>query len=68
MKDIIRESVLHLMRGEIFDIDEKKIIAFGGAISRDIQDGILNLDEGEKICIIKICLINNILMNNIMKK
>ena len=45
----IRDSVLHLMRGEIFDIDNKKIFAFGGARSYDIQDGILNLDEEEKI-------------------
>ena len=45
----IRDSVLHLMRGEIFEIDNKKIFAFGGASSHDIQDGILNLDEEEKI-------------------
>ena len=45
----IRDSVLHLMRGEIFDIDNKKIFVFGGARSHDIQDGILNLDEEEKI-------------------
>lgn len=45
----IRDSVLHLMRGEIFDIDNKKIFAFGGAKSHDIQNGILNLDEEEKI-------------------
>lgn len=45
----IRDSVLHLMRGEIFDIDNKKIFAFGGAKSHDIQDGILNIDEEEKI-------------------
>ena len=45
----IRDSVLHLMRGEIFDIDNKKFFTFGGAKSHDIQDGILNLDEEEKI-------------------
>ena len=45
----IRDSVLHLMRGEIFEIDGKKIFAFGGAKSHDIQDGILDLDEEEKI-------------------
>lgn len=45
----IRDSVLHLMRGEIFDIDNKKIFAFGGAKSHDIQDGILNMNEEEKI-------------------
>lgn len=45
----IRDSVIHLMRGEIFDIDNKKFFTFGGAKSHDIQDGILNLDEEEKI-------------------
>ena len=45
----IRNSVLHLMRGEIFNINNKKIFTFGGAKSHDIQDGILNLDEEEKI-------------------
>ena len=37
------------MRGEIFDIDNKKYFTFGGAKSHDIQEGILNLDEEEKI-------------------
>ena len=45
----IRDSVLHLTRGEVFDIDNKKFFVFGGARSHDIQDGILNLDEEEKI-------------------
>ena len=45
----IRDSVLHLMRGEIFDIDNKKLFTFGGARSHDIHEGILNLDEEEKI-------------------
>ena len=45
----VRESVLHLMRGEVFNIFGKKFFAFGGANSHDIQDGILNLAEEEKI-------------------
>ena len=45
----IRDSVLHLMRGEIFTIDNKKFFAFGGAKSHDIQDGIVNIDEEERI-------------------
>ena len=45
----IRPNVLHLMRGEIFDIDGKKIFAFGGASSHDIKDGILEMSEEEKI-------------------
>ena len=45
----IRDSVIHLMRGEVFNIGGKKIFTFGGASSHDIKDGILNLDEQEKI-------------------
>lgn len=33
----IRPSVIHLMRGEIYDIDGAKCFAFGGAPSHDIQ-------------------------------
>ena len=40
---------MHLMRGEIFNIDNNKIFAFGGSKSYDIQDGVLNLDEEERI-------------------
>ena len=45
----IRDSVIHLMRGEIYDIDNNKFFTFGGARSHDIRDGILNIDEYEKI-------------------
>ena len=41
----IRDSVIHLMRGQIFEIDGKRIFAFGGASSHDIQGGILNPDD-----------------------
>lgn len=33
----IREHVIHLMRGEVFDISDKKIFTFGGARSHDIN-------------------------------
>lgn len=36
----IREHVLHLMRGFVFDIDGKKCFVMGGAPSHDITDGI----------------------------
>lgn len=45
----IGDFVIHLIRGEIFDLDNKKFFTFGGAKSHDIQDGILNLDQEEKI-------------------
>lgn len=38
----IRPSVIHLMRGNLYDIDGKKLFAMGGAASHDIQDGILD--------------------------
>lgn len=38
----IRPHVLHLIRGEIFNIDGYKVFAMGGAKSHDIQDGVLN--------------------------
>jgi hypothetical protein len=38
-----------LICGKIFDTDDKKIFSFGGAKLHDIQDGILNLDEEERI-------------------
>ena len=37
----IRPNVIHLMRGQIFTIDSKKIFTFGGGKSHDIKDGIL---------------------------
>jgi hypothetical protein len=38
----IRPSVFHLMRGEVYTIEDKKFFAFGGAASHDIRDGILD--------------------------
>lgn len=43
----LRPSVLHLMRGQIFEIEGKKIFSFGGASSHDIQGGILEPDDPE---------------------
>ncbi|MBQ9871439.1 MAG: metallophosphoesterase [Eubacterium sp.] len=37
----IRSSVIHLMRGQIFDVEGLKLFTFGGASSHDIKDGIL---------------------------
>lgn len=41
----IRPHVLHLMRGEVFTIENKKFFCFGGASSHDIQNGILDYDD-----------------------
>lgn len=40
----IRPSVIHLMRGQLFEIDGKRIFTMGGASSHDISDGILDPD------------------------
>lgn len=47
--NVIRTSVLHLKRGEIFELEGKTFFAFGGARSHDIKDGILEPEEKEKI-------------------
>ena len=44
----LRPSVIHLMRGEIFEIDNRKIFAFGGASSHDIKDGILDVEKDKE--------------------
>lgn len=41
----IRDSVFHLMRGQVFDICGKKIFTFGGARSHDIDGGILEPED-----------------------
>ena len=41
----IRPSIIHLMRGQVFTIDDCKIFAFGGAQSHDIDGGVLDLDD-----------------------
>lgn len=41
----ISDNVYHLMRGEIYDIDGKKIFALGGASCHDIKDGILSREN-----------------------
>lgn len=42
---VIRPSVLHLMRGEVFKLQNKTFFAFGGASSHDISDGIIEYSD-----------------------
>lgn len=42
---IIRKNILHLMRGQIFDIEGIRFFTFGGARSQDISAGILSPDD-----------------------
>lgn len=41
----ICDSVFHLMRGQVFEIQGRKFFTFGGASSHDVQDGILEQDD-----------------------
>ena len=41
----IRPSVIHLMRGQIYEIDGKSFFTFGGASSHDIESGILDPED-----------------------
>ena len=41
----IRRNVIHLMRGQVFDIEGVRFFAFGGARSHDISGGILSKDD-----------------------
>ena len=41
----IRPSIIHLMRGQVFTIEDKTFFTFGGASSHDISDGILEPDD-----------------------
>lgn len=41
----VRPFVIHLMRGQVFAIEDKKVFTFGGARSHDISGGILELDD-----------------------
>ena len=43
----IRPSVIHLMRGQVYDIQGKKFFTMGGASSHDIAGGILEPDDPE---------------------
>ena len=41
----VRPHVIHLKRGQVFELEGKKIFTFGGAKSKDIEDGLLEPDD-----------------------
>lgn len=41
----INDSVIHLMRGQVFTLQDRKFFTFGGARSHDIDGGILEKDD-----------------------
>ena len=42
---LIRPHVLHLMRGQVFELAGRTFFTMGGAASHDIEDGILSLED-----------------------
>ena len=50
---IVRSSILHLMRGNRFIIDNCTIFAYGGAPSHDVYDGILDRENYQTDAIFK---------------
>lgn len=45
LAQFIRPSVIHLMRGQMFELCGKRFFTMGGASSHDIEDGILEPDD-----------------------
>lgn len=48
----LEDNIIHLMRGQVFNIDDKEFFTFGGAKSIDITGGIFEVDDpyiGSKI-------------------
>lgn len=45
----IRDNIIHLMRGQVFELENKKFFTFGGASSHDIKDGILDPFEDREL-------------------
>lgn len=41
----IKKNIIHLMRGQVFDIEGVRFFTFGGARSHDISAGILSKDD-----------------------
>ena len=41
----INDSIIHLMRGQVFNIHNKLFFTMGGASSHDIRDGVLDPSE-----------------------
>lgn len=42
---IVKDKIIHLMRGQVFEIQGKTIFTFGGASSHDIQGGVLDKSD-----------------------
>lgn len=45
VRHIVRDKVILLERGQVFEIEEKSFFTFGGASSHDVQGGILDRDD-----------------------
>ena len=43
----ITENVIHLMRGQVYSLEDITLFSFGGARSHDIRDGILDPEDAD---------------------
>lgn len=44
----INNKLIHLMRGQVYEIEGIKLFSFGGAYSHDISDGLIEIDNEGK--------------------
>lgn len=49
VRHIIKDKVILLERGQVFNIEGKRFFTFGGAASHDVQGGILDRDDPDFI-------------------
>ena len=50
----VRPSVLHLMRGQVYQLEGKSFFVFGGAKSHDIRDGVFEADDPRLLRILRL--------------
>ena len=41
----VKDSIIHLMRGQVFNLDGIKVFTFGGAKTHDVPAGILDIED-----------------------
>lgn len=47
VRHILRDKIIYLERGQVFEIEGKKFFTFGGASSHDVQGGILDIEDSD---------------------
>lgn len=47
VRHILRDKIIYLERGQVFELEGKTFFTFGGASSHDIQGGILDINDSD---------------------